>query len=401
MIRRLSVVLAVVFSYACGAAETPTGPPPTPAPSRADQAFMAVGYSCAFGTDDRRFSVHEIDLSTGAVRPAALATGSSLWAGVIDFGPHRPNGRLVYVARYPAGGRGNETLQVQSLDATGTLHAVGEMTMPAGRAFYPGRIDSAGRYMVVAGRLVNAADYTKEDPQISLHLLDANGMPRAASSTAAGLASVIDMVIAPNGRMVYAASTLSPPLAAYSVQPDTGTIQPIPGSPFAGSGRGSFTMAIHPSGRFLYTADYNNDRPNQVVWLHQIDGTTGEPRFAGGFRGDSAGYMAIEPSRRYLYLATWTGQIWAYTIDGGSGALTPLPGYPIAAAWRAADSATIDATGRYLYVTAQPSQGSRTPANTPIHAYRIDSATGTLSAVAGFPMNPSTEACAAIAVASR
>jgi 6-phosphogluconolactonase (cycloisomerase 2 family) len=399
MIRRLLVVLAVALSYACGAAETPTGPPPTPAPSRADQQFLVLGYSCNYGSDDRSFSVHEIDAGAGTFRSSAFSGGSP-WIGFLGVGPHRPSGRPVYATRYPAGNRSSMTMQVQSLDATGALHSVGELLLPTNRIYGPGRIESTGRFMVIGGR-ANSPDLAAENPLLYLHLLDDNGVPRPASTAVPGLSGMIGLEIAPNGRTFYVASTLAPPLAAYTASPDTGTIQPLPGSPYAGSGRGSFTMALHPSGRFLYTADYQTDRPNQAVWLHQIDPTTGEPRFAGSFPGDSSGDMAIDPSGRYLYLGTWTGQLWAYTIDGGSGALTPLPGYPLRPGWRAANSVSVDATGRYLYVMAEPASGSRTPSTTSVSAYRIDPGTGALTALAGFPMNPSTDACPATAVATR
>src|SRR5688572_1448820 len=95
--QRVWLIAAVAVASACGEADTPTGPPPTPAPSRADQGFLAIGYSCVFGNDaDRKFSLHEIDPATGLLRSTAFSTGTNAWGSILELGPHRPNGRLLY-----------------------------------------------------------------------------------------------------------------------------------------------------------------------------------------------------------------------------------------------------------------------------------------------------------------
>src|SRR4051794_21175243 len=134
-----SLILAVAVSGGCGGALPPTGPAPTPAPSRADQDFLAIGYSCELGNDaSRRFSIHEIDPTTGLFRAATFSPGTP-GGGILDLGPHRADGRLLYASRYAAGNRPNETIQVQSLDATGALHSVGERALTPGRWYGPGR----------------------------------------------------------------------------------------------------------------------------------------------------------------------------------------------------------------------------------------------------------------------
>ena len=402
-LRRLCLTMGTVVTVACAGTEMPTAPaaPPTPAPSRADQSFLAIGYACGFGTEpDRRYSVHEIDPATGTFRSTVISSGSGVWAVMLSFGPHRADGRLLYTSRYPSGNRPAETVYVHRLDATGALHAVGELPLTAGRWYGGARIDNAGRFLV-ANSVVVQPDFTPVDPRLSVHLLDASGVPRAASGNLSDLRSIVDFVLAPNGRHVFTGSTLTPPLAAYAVQADSGAIQQVAGSPFDGAGRGSFALALHPAGRFLYTADYQTDRTHRAVWLHHVDGTTGEIRYVDGFPGDVAGYMTVDPSGRYLYLATWTGQIWGYAIDQGFGGLTVLPGFPMTAAWEVANSVTTDATGRYLYVTGQPARGGRTPANSPVYGYRIDPATGAIAALPGFPVNPTSDTCPAIVTASR
>jgi DNA-binding beta-propeller fold protein YncE len=92
----------------------------------------------------------------------------------------------------------------------------------------------------------------------------------------------------------------------------------------------------------------------------------------------------VHPTGQFVYVTSFgdghgnnSGYVFAFTIDGATGALTAIPGSPFPAGegpW----SATVDATGRFLYVANAFSLG-----RSEISAYTIDATTGALAAVPG------------------
>ena len=81
--------------------------------------------------------------------------------------------------------------------------------------------------------------------------------------------------------------------------------------------------------------------------------------------------MAWEPSGKFLYECT-SGEIDAYTISAASGVPTLIPGSPFAVGI-APTSLAIDPTGKYLYVASQSDT---------VMAYKIDNLSGSLSFIA-------------------
>ncbi len=71
------------------------------------------------------------------------------------------------------------------------------------------------------------------------------------------------------------------------------------------------------------------------------------------------------------------GNVSAYTIDGTTGALTPVPGSPFPAGG-IARSVTVDPTGRFAYVVNGFAAGT-------VSAFAIDQSTGALTPVVGSP----------------
>jgi 6-phosphogluconolactonase len=83
---------------------------------------------------------------------------------------------------------------------------------------------------------------------------------------------------------------------------------------------------------------------------------------------------------RFAYITDEQGnQIFGFTIDGSSGALTPMPNSPFAAP-TFPGSAVTDPSSRFLYVS---SSGANSMVGT-ILAYSINQSTGALTAIQGF-----------------
>ncbi len=85
--------------------------------------------------------------------------------------------------------------------------------------------------------------------------------------------------------------------------------------------------------------------------------------------------MATDQTGSYLYV-TSGASIVGYAIDWTTGALTALPGFPVAAGANAY-SVSIDPTNQFLYVANDG------VAN--ISGFRLDASTGALTPMAGSP----------------
>lgn len=125
-------------------------------------------------------------------------------------------------------------------------------------------------------------------------------------------------------------------IQAFSIDRSTGALTTIPGSPYlVPTEQGIATASIaDPQGRFLFVGSRN------------------------------------------------TGEIWGYTINPSSGALTLIEGSPFTAQFTflVANSLAINANGMYLYVgQIDPSLG--------IMAFSIDQASGALIQVPGSPFH--------------
>ena len=197
------------------------------------------------------------------------------------------------------------------------------------------------------------------------------------------------MAVEPIGPVLYTANTGgSGDISAFQIYSTTGGLTPVAGSPFA-SGKSVSSLALGgggSSGEFLYAADASGSTA-------AIDGFTVDLSLAPsrGALTSLAGFPYSLPSCRfivadqtgtYLYAATGT-ELLGFSIDANNGALTPLPGFPVAAG---ADvrSVSIDPANQFLYV-ANGSAGAVT-------SFTLDAATGALTPMPGSPFAVGTSA---------
>jgi len=134
----------------------------------------------------------------------------------------------------------------------------------------------------------------------------------------------------------------------YRINPSTGALTPIAGSPFA-AGLAPYSMAVDPSGRFAYVPNYAGNN----VSGYTIDPTTGAltpivgSPFAAGLGAIS---VAVDPTGQFVYVANGSSDnVSGYSIDRKTGALTPVPGSPFAGG-SIPNSVAVDPTGKFVYV---------------------------------------------------
>ena len=370
----------VAGAWACGGT--------TPSPTANDSpnagtspAFLGVSYNCLTEGAPSSASIHGIDAASGL---PAVGIGQNISGNYSPpvFGPANGATRYVHLAAYE--GANQVVLQTHSVDARGAMRLLGSTPLPAGTGAFPMVLDRTGRFLIT-GRI----PLTEGGPfSAAVYRVDGGGAPQLVSS--ASVPSDIFMftlAIAPSGRYVYGHGfgSCCPSLVAFSLNPDTGALTVVPGSPFAQTG--SFAMTMHPTGRFLYTIE---GFASDSIALSNVDATTGVPSRARGFSSPFLYEMTIDPSGRFLYGVGARGAITAYAVDTATGSLSRLADTPLPSD-EAGGSLSIDSSGRYLYVrvSSQP----HVPTRARLLAYRLDAQTGALSPLSGFPSNPAGACC--------
>ena len=144
------------------------------------------------------------------------------------------------------------------------------------------------------------------------------------------------------------------------------------------------------SGGFAYVANCGSlgcgggVGPGKVS-AYTIDGTTGALTPVAGSpfpTGLGPQGVTVDPSGRFLYVANLaSSNVSAYTIDPATGALTEVAGSPFAAG-TAPRTVAIDPAGQFAYVANVNSNN--------VSAYTIDATSGALTAVPGSPFGAGT-----------
>jgi 6-phosphogluconolactonase len=224
------------------------------------------------------------------------------------------------------------------------------------------------------------------------------------------------LIFNPNGKTLYVKNdggTGTGSLAAFSIDPATGALAPLGGSPFTLGTSATGLAGLDPAGRFLYVANQgactvaNNCNPTTLstgsISAFSLD-AAGVPTALPGLPAVTPPpyQVSADPSGRFLYQSSIdANEIISYSIDQATGALTKLQA-----------GGTSRSGGEPVFIGAFVEPGNSTPytfspkfayvpnvVDNTISAYSSDPATGKLSAV-GTPF-PSGIAPQAVAVSRR
>ena len=185
------------------------------------------------------------------------------------------------------------------------------------------------------------------------------------------------MAVDPSGKFAYVADFMGNVLG-YTINPSTGALTAIAGSPFA-AGIGAISVAVDPSGMFAYVANAQVIGQNGNVSAYTIDSSTGTLTAIAGSpfaAGQGPQSVAVDPSGKFAYVANFGGGVSGYTIGPTTGALTPIAGSPFAAG-NGPNIGTVDPSGKFAYVTNFSGNN--------VSGYTIDPSSGALTAIAGSP----------------
>ena len=187
------------------------------------------------------------------------------------------------------------------------------------------------------------------------------------------------IVVSPSQAFLYVAGNSG--IAGYAVSNISGSLSPVPGSPFE---TGSvLSLAMHPSGRFLIALT------GMGISSYAIDPNAGALTSIQSVSGDSPISGAIDPTGSFLFTANFSSNtISGFTINQSTGILAPVPGSPFPSGSNP-QCVAIPPHGKFLYVP------NGNGAN--VSGYAINSKTGALVQVPGSPFSAGSVPAAAAA----
>ncbi len=216
--------------------------------------------------------------------------------------------------------------------------------------------------------------FTDTYPSSSIETLSVNTTTGVLTSTGSVVSGnrVSDMAVTSKGNFLYATNSGDNTISGFAINAITGALSPVPGSPFA-AGSGCASDWVHPSGKFLYGANFGGS-----ISAYSINATTGALTQLSGspFSGPAyaGGNLRGTPNGHFLYNGTNTSTgIAAFAINQTTGALATVPGSPFVAG---SDPLTAisDPTSKFLYVENEGGQA-------PIMIFSINPTTGALTQI--------------------
>jgi 6-phosphogluconolactonase (cycloisomerase 2 family) len=221
---------------------------------------------------------------------------------------------------------GIHSLTVQALDALGFYRTSTQVTVAA---------NLVPRFAYSAATDGTVSGYT---------IASGTGQPRPNGYAVAD-SSATDATVS-WGRFLFIANGTAGTISAFTVS-QAGKLAETQGSPFR-CGIDCRGLAVDPSGKFLYVADFGAD----LIRSYQIDAGTGVlTDFVSYATGSQPHSLVVDPGGRFLYVTNYgDGSVTAFSIIEGRGVLTPLSGSPFKAGANPAGIA-MDRTARYVVVS--------------------------------------------------
>jgi 6-phosphogluconolactonase (cycloisomerase 2 family) len=284
-----------------------------------------------------------------------------------------------------ASGTDNQLFSFTIDQTTGALTQAGSVS-PGGNT-----VDNSSIVIAPSGAFLYAAN--DADSGINGYSTNASGAlslltgsPFPIPQPAGGVGGI---VIDSSNRFLYAGSEFNFGIVGFTIDDTSGALTAIPGSPFLTAvGNPPSDIAIDPSGSFLFACSGTDDalEPGHNVWAFTIDSQTGAltpiagSPFATVENGQPSA-LRVDPSGHFLYVALYNvNGVAAFAIDSANGSLAAVPGSPFTTAsipFTQASALATDPSGKFLYVFNF--NGST------IAAFTIDSSGGALSPVTGSP----------------
>jgi 6-phosphogluconolactonase (cycloisomerase 2 family) len=248
------------------------------------------------------------------------------------------------------------------------------------------------------GAVIPASDIATAGTATVTVFNSAPGGGSSNSSTltvAAGGVNPQSIAVDPTGKFAYVANEGCPDafggeVSMYTIDPTNGTLTSA-GPPVTTGDFGADSVAVDPSGKFVYVANWGESDTAGSISAYTINGTTGTLTLTGTIQapcapppspgGCSPWSVAVDPSGRFAYVANEGGftptSTSIATINPATGTLTFTGA--IAAGGRAT-SVTVDPTGKFVYVTDGLQNSNGSP-GVGVSMYTVNPTTGGLTSI--------------------
>lgn len=268
--------------------------------------------------------------------------------------------KFLYVNPLPGGGPYSAAIQPNgglSIGPSGGASNVNPMTMA---------IDPSGTFLFQTAQGYSGG---QQGGLFTYTINRSNGSPGNATGSYLTGQALYGDIVDNQGKFLYVLGGSA--VYGFSIQPGTGAPTPVLGSPYpvpspssVGYSQPATLMAVDQTNKFLYVSTAGG------VEAFSINGTTGQLTPAPGspFATDVKGpwTIVVTPNNSFLYLlqaqvSPSAANIYGFSIDQTSGALTPLPGSPFSAGQCGSvvpigtvgipgpDNMTIASAGKFMY----------------------------------------------------
>jgi PKD repeat protein len=263
-------------------------------------------------TGGSSLTIETIDNTTGALTPTGV-TSPLLDTNFIPAGMLTdPSHKFLYLY----GGN-----SVQSFSIASTSGAV----IPSGATSINGSANGnetlifnlGGKFAYFVTQNPNTADPTAPG-SITRFSVDPNsGTLGAIETVSAQVSRPQSSAIDPSGKFLYvsglesgaSSAAAAPQIAAFSIAPGTGALNPISSSPLAiESGIAATSIAIDPTGRFMFAAGGDSTTNSATLFVFTMNSGTGafvqsSPLLLGNAVADATS-LALSPSANFGYVLT-------------------------------------------------------------------------------------------------
>jgi 6-phosphogluconolactonase len=353
--------------------------------------FTWVLASCG-GSDDKAAAPVSVPNVVGQTQAAATAsiTGVGLTVGTVSQASSSTVASGSVISETPAasssvtaGSAVNLTVssgaaQVAVPNVVGSTQAAASTSI-TGAGLVVGTVTTASSSTVASGSVISES-------------------PAAATSVNTGSAVNLTVSSGPaaaSGSFGYVSNATSSNISAYSINSTTGALTPLAGSPFAVPGSTQlFEAKIDPSGKFLYVADDND--PGQI-FAFSINQTSGALTAVSGSpfaAGNGSQSIAFDTAGAHLYVANFDdNSISAYALNASTGVLTPITNSPFTVSGTNPQPSQLASSGNHLFVADFGANS--------VDVFTIAASTGQLTeGVAGSPFATGTAPYALVANAT-
>jgi 6-phosphogluconolactonase (cycloisomerase 2 family) len=232
----------------------------------------------------------------------------------------------------------NSTLAAFDVDPeTGLFTQVG---VPASIAVQPDHfvVDPAGKFAYVISNVGGQAD-------IVTFGFDETGAPVDSGQTCPA-GSGLSIAMHPSGRFLYAVDPTNDLVQMFTAD-DSGHLSP---GVSVQTGAAPAHVSTHPGGMFAYVSHNDNGIGSIRVYAIDDDGVLSEiDANRVDLLANPPGKIVIDGAGRFAYVAIFGSEVWAYEIDAATGAMTFKGQHQVG---RKPLGFAVDPSGRFLYAAA-------------------------------------------------